>query len=37
MSEDRIIDLIIGFDLGIAVVIVLICLLILIIIKKGEK
>lgn len=36
MSEDRIIDLIIGFDLGVAVVIALICFLALIIIKKGE-
>lgn len=36
MSENRIIDLIIGFDLGIAVVIALICFLTLIIIKKGE-
>lgn len=36
MAEDRIIDMILGFDLGIAIAIVIISIVALIVIKKGE-
>lgn len=36
MAEDRIIDMILGFDLGIAIAIVIISIAALIVIKKGE-
>lgn len=36
MAEDRIIDIMLGFDLGIAITIVIISIAALIVIKKGE-
>lgn len=36
MAEDRIIDIMLGFDLGIAITIVIISIVALIVIKKGE-
>lgn len=37
MATDRIVDIMIGVDLGIAITIVFICAVALIILKKGER
>ena len=36
MAEDRLINIMIGFDLGVAITIVVIGIVALIVIKKGE-
>lgn len=36
MAEDRIIDMMLGFDLAVAIAIVIISIVALIVIKKGE-
>lgn len=36
MTEDRIVDMMLGFDLGVVIAIVIISIVALIVIKKGE-
>lgn len=37
MATDRIVEIILGFDLGVVITIVFICAVALIILKKGER